>query len=140
MLCVHHGQALDIAQAMLRHARLCLAQHRRGKIDPGEAVGPRIVPQRQPGADSDFEDTAADTLGRRDRRLAAALEHRAEYKIVNRRPAGISFGDCVFVEFRRHHCRRRTAVATAIEASSMRRGEIGAKRALRPTPRPSCWR
>ena len=34
--------------------------------------------------------------------LAAALEHCAEYEIIDRRPAGISFGDRVVIKLRRH--------------------------------------
>ncbi len=58
------------------------------------------------GSDSpvhaDFEDVAAYLFGGSDRRLAAAIEHRAEHKVIDRRPAGISFGDRVVIKLRRH--------------------------------------
>ena len=76
VLRIHHGEAIDIGQPVLGDTVLGLAQHRRGEIDTGEAVGPGIFRQRQPGADADLEDPAADALGCRDRSLAAAIEHR----------------------------------------------------------------
>ena len=54
---------------------------------PNKAVGAGIVRQRYAGADPDLENAAADPLRRLDRGLPAALEHRAEHQIVDRRPA-----------------------------------------------------
>ena len=69
----------------------------------------RIIGQRNAGADADFEDAPADALGRRDRRLAAALEHLAEHEIVDRRPARIGLGDRALVELARHRSPRLIA-------------------------------
>ena len=89
---------------------------------PNEAVVARIVRQRDAGADADLEDAAADALGRRDRGLPAALEHRAEHQIVDRRPARIGLRDRVLVEFRRVHRRTvyRRAIPDIIHAPSPR--------------------
>ena len=59
----------------------------------------QVIRQRQAGADADFEDAAADAFGRSDPGLAAAIEHRAEHQIVDRRPARIGLGDAGIVEF-----------------------------------------
>ena len=102
MLRIHHGKSVDIGQPVLGDARLRLAQHRRREIDTDQAVRPGIAGQGQAGADTDLENAAADALRRLDRSFAAALEHRAEYEIVDRGPAGIGFGDTGFIEFVRH--------------------------------------
>ena len=60
MLRVHHGERLDIGEPVLAHALLRLAQHRLGIVDADDAVGARIVGQRDAGADADFEDAPAD--------------------------------------------------------------------------------
>ena len=111
MLRVHDGEPVDIGEPVLGHALLGLAQHRRREIDADEPVAPGIFGQRQAGADTDFEDAAADALGRGDRGLAAAIEHRTEHEIVDRRPARIGFGDRGLVELSRHQ--RAAAMAPA---------------------------
>ena len=54
--------------------------------------------QRNAGADTNFKDASADAFGGGDRGVAAALEHRTEYQIIDRRPAVIRLGDCLLVE------------------------------------------
>ena len=93
------AEALDVAEPELDDPLLRLAQHRLGDVDAAQPVGARIVRQRDAGSDADFEDAAADALGGGDRRLAPALEHRAENQVVDRRPARIGLGDRVLVEF-----------------------------------------
>ena len=63
----------------------------------------RIVGQRDAGADADVEDAPADPLGRRDRGLAAGVEHRAEDEIVDRRPARIGLRDRVLMSSLARH-------------------------------------
>src|SRR5579871_5947250 len=87
------------------HALLRLHQHRRRDIDAAEAVRFGILRQRNASADADLENAAADPLGRLDREGTAALEHRSEYQIINRRPPGIGLGDGLFVEFFFPECR-----------------------------------
>ena len=99
MLGIHHRKPVDIAQPMLGHARLALRSIGAERSTPMRRLVQRIIGQRQAGPDADFENAAADPFGRRDRCFAAALEHRAEYEIVDRRPAGIGPGDRVLVEF-----------------------------------------
>ena len=69
---------------------------------------------------------AADALGRGDRGLAAALEHRAEHEVVDRRPARVGLLD-------RASLSSSLAIASSPRraARSMRCGELGASRALR---------
>ena len=54
--------------------------------------------QRYPRADADLENTPADPFGGGDGGMTAALEHRAENEIVDRRPARIGLGDGLRVE------------------------------------------
>jgi hypothetical protein len=82
----------------LNSALLRLPQHRLGNIDAANPAVARILRQRDAGADADFQDAAADALGRGDRRVAAAFKHRAEDEIVDRRPPRIGLGDGVGVE------------------------------------------
>ena len=98
MLGVHHPESLDIGQAELGDPLLRLAQHRLGNVDAANAAGARIIRQRDAGADADLEDAAADAFGGGDRGLPAALEHRAEHEIIDRRPARIGLGNRVLVE------------------------------------------
>ena len=102
LLRIHDSKAVNVAKAVLRRAHFGFLQHRDRQIDAGEAIGPRIIGQRQSGANADFEDVAAYPLGGGDRRLAAAVEHRAEYDVIDGSPAGIGFGDRVVIELRRH--------------------------------------
>ena len=95
----------------------------------------RIIRQRNAGADADFEDAPADALGRRDRGLAAALEHRAEHEVVDRRPARIGLGDRVACRVRppspplANACKCRLAgMAAGYRVSRRRRA---ARRAMR---------
>jgi len=55
MLGIHHGQCLDIGQAVLGHTFLRLAQHWRRDIDPDQAVGPRVVGECDTGSDADLQ-------------------------------------------------------------------------------------
>src|SRR5579884_946716 len=111
---VHYRESVHIGEPMLGDALLRLAQHRRRYVDADKPVGPAIIRQRQAGADADFEYAPADALGRGDRRLAATLEHRAEYQIVDRRPPRIGFGDGIVVELGRHpRCERFSALRRA---------------------------
>jgi hypothetical protein len=72
---------------------LRLPQHRLGNIDATQFRGPRIIRQRQSGADADIENPSADLVGFRNGRLAAVIENLAEYQIVDRCPALISLCD-----------------------------------------------
>ena len=97
MLGVHHRQRLDVGQPMLDDAVLRAAQHRRRDVDADQAIFPVVALQRDAGADADFEDAparcTASPLGGGDRRPPAALKHRAEHQVVDRRPALVSLRD-----------------------------------------------
>ena len=87
---VHHLERLDVVEPELgRRARAPCAASRSEMSTPTMRLSPRVVGQRDAGADADLEDTAADPLGRLDRGAPAALEHRAEHQVVDRRPAVI---------------------------------------------------
>src|SRR5262249_14880199 len=102
MLRIHDGEPVDIAELTLPDPRLGFAQHRRRQVDTAQAVWGRVTGERYSRADADFEEAAADAFRRSDRRFAPALEHGAEYQVVDRRPASISFGDYGFVELIGH--------------------------------------
>ena len=75
---------------------------------------------------------AADALGRGDRRLAAALEHRAEHEVVDRRPARVGLGDASCVELARHRARRALRAGTRQRAAAtLSRAARGRRRARR---------
>src|SRR5215469_8126022 len=105
MLRIHHRQRLHMGELVLRDPLVRLAQHRLAIVDADDAVRWRIVGQRDAGADPDVEDAPADALRRRDRGLAASVEHGAEDEIVDRRPARIGLGNRVDVDFARHRPR-----------------------------------
>jgi hypothetical protein len=54
--------------------------------------------QRDPGADADLEDAAADPLGGGDGGETPALEHLRENEIVDRRPARVGLRDGPHIE------------------------------------------
>ena len=90
---VHHRQRFDIVELVFGDALIRLAQHRLRQIDADDSVPSRIVGQRNPGADADFQNApalrTARQLGRYDRGAPAGIEHRAEHQIVDRRPERI---------------------------------------------------
>src|SRR5262245_28741575 len=88
---VHDFEAFDMTEPQHAYAFTRLVEHGFGNIDTDDAVGARIVRQGDAGADADFENAAADTFGGRDRGTPAALEHRSEHEVVNRRPAVVGF-------------------------------------------------
>ena len=45
-----------------------------------------------------LENTPADAFSRRDGGFAATLENRSEHQVVNRRPAVVRLGYCMFVQ------------------------------------------
>src|SRR5712692_6481989 len=102
---IHHGKRINMHELVLDHALVRLAQHRLGIVDADDAVGGRIIRERNAGADADVEDAPADALGRRDRGLAAGVEHRAEDEIVDRRPTRIGLRDRADIDFVRHRPR-----------------------------------
>jgi len=63
--------------------------HRPRDIDPGDFGGRIVIVERQPGADPDLQDTAADGTGRTRRRPSAIEENRSAERIVDGRPARI---------------------------------------------------
>src|SRR5262249_40154780 len=71
-------------------------------IDAAESGRRRILRQRQPGADTDIENAAADPVGLGDGRLPAGVEHLAEHEIVDRRPAPVSLFDPLAVDIACH--------------------------------------
>ena len=103
---IHHRQCFDICEVLLGNALMRLAQHRLRQIDAYQPVLARIIGQRNPGADADFEDAAAGRaaglLGRCDSRAPAGIEHRAEDQVIDRRPARISALDARFVDICPH--------------------------------------
>jgi hypothetical protein len=105
MLRIHHRQRVDMGEIVLGDPLMRLAQHRLAVVDADDAVLRRIVGQRNAGTDPDIEDAPADALGRRDRGLAAGVEHPAEHEIVDRRPARIGLRNRVDVDFARHRPR-----------------------------------
>ncbi len=98
MLGIHHGEALDVAQAEPRHALARLLEHRRRDIDAHDAGRPPIGRQGQAGPDADFEDATPDPLRRGRRQGSPLREDRPEDQIVHRRPAPIGLGDTVAIE------------------------------------------
>src|SRR5262249_15353608 len=102
MLRIHDGEPVDIAEPPLPDSRFGFAQHRRRQIDTDQGGAAGVWGQRYPGAAAVCEEAAADAFRRRDRRFAPALEHGAEYEVVDRRPASVSFGDYGFVELIGH--------------------------------------
>ena len=95
---VHDRELLDMAQPHLADAHASLFEHLRRDIDADDPIPRRIIPQRNAGADPDLEDASTDALGRLDRGLAAAVENRAEYDIVDRRPSVVRADDRLVVE------------------------------------------
>src|SRR6201999_1783547 len=61
----------------------------------------RIERQGNAGADADFEDAAAELVGRLDRGITALAEHAAEHEVVNRSPAVIGLLDHLAVDIER---------------------------------------
>ena len=90
---VHHGDAVDVGQAVALHAQPGFLKHRLGDVDADEPVAPRVARQRQPGADTDLQDAPADAIGRSHRSQPAPPENRTEDQVVDRRPSTVGTGD-----------------------------------------------
>ena len=89
MLGVHDLKRLDMIETLLDDAIARLAEHGFRDIHADNPVGARVVGERNAGSDADLENAAADAFRRDDSGTPAALEHRPEHEIVNRRPAVI---------------------------------------------------
>src|SRR5262245_13590203 len=91
---IHHRQRFDMTKSVLDDTLKRLAQHRFGQIDSDQPVVPRVVRERNAGADAHFEYASAArpacVLGRHDRSASTGVKAGAENKVVDRRPASIS--------------------------------------------------
>src|SRR5713101_51385 len=136
---IHHGKRIDMHELVLDHALVRLAQHRLGIVDADDAVGGRIIRERNAGADADVEDAPADALGRRDRGLAAGVEHRAEDEIVDRRPTRIGLRDRADIDFVRHRpfTRGLAALPLPLWGEGWGEGVRSPSIDLNPSPHPS---
>src|SRR5262249_46049258 len=126
----------DMGELVLGNALVRLAQHRLAIVDANDAVGRRIIGQRNAGADADVEDAPSDALGRRDPGLAAGVAHRAEDEIVDRAPARIGLCNRVDVDFDRHrprHVNSRYGSISRIKYKEEIRVRVPHPRTLRAT-------
>ena len=81
----HRIVGVDYCEPMLRKAHERVAEHKLAHVEALAVM-----------------DAPADALRRRDRGLAAGVEHGAEDEIIDRRPARIGLGNRVDVDFARH--------------------------------------
>ena len=87
---------------MLGNALVRFAQHRLREIDADKSVSSRIVWQRDPGTDPDFENPpallATSLFGDSDRGAPASIEHRAEHQVIDRCPSRIGALNAHFID------------------------------------------
>ena len=84
---VHHPHIFDMRIKPARHALARLGDHRLAHVDADDLGREPVVTKPKPGADTDFQDAAADLHGGRRRAAAAAQEDRTTDLVAKPAPS-----------------------------------------------------
>src|SRR5580658_6353806 len=108
-----------MGEALRLDPLLRLAQHRLADVDPDQPVVARVIRERNPGADPDLENAAADPFRRLDCRRPALREHGPEHDVIDRRPAGIGLFEFSLIEWVLAATPRTTVPYTGVSCTAV---------------------